>query len=548
MRFIKKFFIITIIWVFLIPVKGCLPPDEYRDTDVFQEQKETGVKIPTAPKSSEIILASVNVYGSDPLKSSDEIMTAFYSLVFKNLVELNEYQQCIPSIARSWKITDDPKIWEVTINDKIYFHDGTELSADDIIYTIDTIKNYGGQSPYLYNVNNIKSCEALDNKIYITLTKEDSSLPWKLNIPIISRKDFLQTRDDSSFLNGTGPFKVIDYNENFILIKKITDDTTVRLKSVDSYKESKEIIKPGNNSISIVPGKEGELYTKRVDLFQTEYIGNRFDFVSFNVNALLLNKPNVRKAISYFINVEEIVNQVYGENAVYADYPVHPKSFLNEWSIGAIHEYDPEKGKELMEREKFPMSGGVYQRIQQITGKDEEGNTIYYYRYYPVKFEILVNAYDSEKCMIAKLIKEQLESNGIQVTINEQSGEKIKDLIKRKSFDILISSISLNNIPDPEIIGMLYTKTGLTGSNEMYNVSNINDNVLNQLCIQAAKAGSMSDMINALNDIQYYLKDNVNYIGLCYMKKASIYSRSIIGSFGQDNFSFFRNGEYLTVN
>lgn len=538
-----KFLALMVILIWFMTGTGCLPHDSGMETSVNTTDRPGITDIPVNEKEAAILTAAPFVSDPNPLKPSSELGVAFYQLTYKNMVQIDEKQQCIPSIAREWKMSEDLKTWRFVISDDIFFHDGSLLTAQDVIFTLETIKSYGDSSPYYTHVINIKTMEVAGNELVITLYSEDITFPWKMNIPVVSKKTFHLT-DNVSCLNGTGPFKAVSMDDTGITLKKIDNDRlSFKLQYVSSAKETKGILKPGNNAMAVVPADEGDLYEKRVDLFKNTYAGNEFTFIAFNCNASNTNKPNIRKAVSCFLDVEELVKQVYGDYAVRADYPVHPDSFLQEWAIGFIQEYDIEKGKELMKQEGVPLYGGFYQKVQPITTVDAEGNTVTTYRYVPLRFRILVNAYDERKMDLAQQIKSQLEANGIQATINAQSGDKVKELISKKDYDILVSSVSLTNIPDPYIIGMLYRP------GEGYRLPNVCNltakNDLTALCEKAMQASSLSDMMEGLNDVQMYLKNGVPYIGLCYEKISCVYSRTITGSFGSDVFSFFRNPEEL---
>ena len=52
-------------------------------------------------------------------------------LVYESLVELNDDQEPVPSLAESWEVQGGGKTWIFHIRDGVYFHDGRKLTADD---------------------------------------------------------------------------------------------------------------------------------------------------------------------------------------------------------------------------------------------------------------------------------------------------------------------------------------------------------------------------------------------------------------------------------
>ena len=196
-----------------------------------------------------------------------------------------------------------------------------------------------------------------------------------------------------------------------------------------------------------------------------------------------------------------------------------------------------------MKQENIPLYGGIYQRVQQITTVDAEGNTIVTYRYTPLRLRILVNGYDRQKLAVAEEIKKQLEACGIQTAINSPSADRVKDLIKRREYDILVSSIDLSYVPDPEIIGMLY-KEG--EENRLSNVCSLpSGSPLKAICEKTYKASNLSETVEGLKEVKNFVLNEVPYIGLGFKKVSCVYSRTINGNFGKDVFVFFRDVEGL---
>jgi ABC-type transport system substrate-binding protein len=51
------------------------------------------------------------------------------------LVETNEKTELIPGIASEWGVSPDGKTWTVTVRDGVKFHDGTPVTAEDVLWT-----------------------------------------------------------------------------------------------------------------------------------------------------------------------------------------------------------------------------------------------------------------------------------------------------------------------------------------------------------------------------------------------------------------------------
>ena len=60
--------------------------------------------------------------------------------IFDKLVQMDPDSKMIPGLATSWKTVDD-KTWEFKLRKGVKFHDGSELTAEDVVFSIDRVPN-----------------------------------------------------------------------------------------------------------------------------------------------------------------------------------------------------------------------------------------------------------------------------------------------------------------------------------------------------------------------------------------------------------------------
>ena len=58
--------------------------------------------------------------------------------VYDKLVRLDSDSRMIPGLATSWKTIDD-RTWEFKLRKGVRFHDGSELTAEDVVFSIDRV-------------------------------------------------------------------------------------------------------------------------------------------------------------------------------------------------------------------------------------------------------------------------------------------------------------------------------------------------------------------------------------------------------------------------
>ena len=153
--------------------------------------------------------------GWDPtVSTSQEIARVTYHNVFEGLVRLDRSGNIVPALAESWETSDDGLTWTFKIRDGVKFHDGSDLTLDDIVAKFERATNpdSGHTHPEYYEA--IDTVEAGDgNTVVFTLSEPSSSLLYNLARPDSIIYPAAQAETQRSQPVGTGPFKFVNYVE-----------------------------------------------------------------------------------------------------------------------------------------------------------------------------------------------------------------------------------------------------------------------------------------------------------------------------------------------
>ncbi|MBC8508296.1 MAG: ABC transporter substrate-binding protein [Chloroflexi bacterium] len=182
--------------------------------------EEPAASEPEAP--SEPALVRIGYAGSpDTLNPGAAVLSESYlmfELVYDTMYDLNLDGTFSLSLADSSEVSDDNLVWTFNLRDAT-FHDGTPLTAEDIVFSYDLYANtegYAWMGDYTYY---FESVEAPDAKtVVITLSEAipnlDSQLVWLYVLP----KHIWENEDAVEFENvemiGSGPFKMVEYKQN----------------------------------------------------------------------------------------------------------------------------------------------------------------------------------------------------------------------------------------------------------------------------------------------------------------------------------------------
>jgi peptide/nickel transport system substrate-binding protein len=155
---------------------------------------------------------------ADPHFFNNDAMSAMLSHVYETLITLDADARLVPGLAESWKAINDTT-WEIKLRKGVKFQDGTPLTADDVVHSLDrpaTITN--SPSSFTTYTKGIVGKKVVDaHTLQLTTAAPAPLLPNDLTrIFIVSKKateaagteDFNQAKVVGA---GTGPFTLVKY-------------------------------------------------------------------------------------------------------------------------------------------------------------------------------------------------------------------------------------------------------------------------------------------------------------------------------------------------
>ncbi|RVJ15353.1 peptide ABC transporter substrate-binding protein, partial [Sinorhizobium medicae] len=86
----------------------------------------------------------------------------------------------VPALAESWEPSADASTWTFTIRKGVKFHDGKELTIDDVIKTLQRHTDEKSESGALGVMKSIKEIKADGDKLVLVLTEGNADLPLLL--------------------------------------------------------------------------------------------------------------------------------------------------------------------------------------------------------------------------------------------------------------------------------------------------------------------------------------------------------------------------------
>ena len=146
-------------------------------------------------------------------------------LIYAGLMTTNERGKLIPELAESYTVSDDAKVYTFTLKKGLEFHDGTPLTASDVVFTIKKALQPGIKSPERANWEGVNVKQDGDLKVIFTLSKPYSQFLQNTTLGILPEEHWYKlTADEFIFSNlntspiGSGPYKFIAMDHNLSLI------------------------------------------------------------------------------------------------------------------------------------------------------------------------------------------------------------------------------------------------------------------------------------------------------------------------------------------
>lgn len=332
--------------------------------------------------------------------------------LFNGLVQMNERLEVIPCIAKSWEISEDGKEYTFHLRNDVYFHDhpvfpdgkGRKVVAQDFVNSFYRIIDPKLASPGAWIFNDVDFSEKSDYSGFIAV--DDSTLKIILKNPFPPFLGILTMQycsvvphevvekygeDFRSNPVGTGPFKFKTWKEGVKLVfvknenyfeKDENGNTLPYLDAVsisfikDRHSEFLSFIRGEFDLLSGLDGsykdelltQQGELkdaYKDKLELRKVPFL--KTDYIAFYLddrNQKIKNSPlkikQIRQAINYGFNREEMVRYLrnnIGQAAHAGFIPMGMPGYDPAKVKG--YRYDPDKARDLLFQAGFPEGKGL---------------------------------------------------------------------------------------------------------------------------------------------------------------------------------------------
>lgn len=396
-------------------------------------------------------------YINPALASASEVDRDLTTLIFSGLVKHNELGNIIPDLAESYQIRDNGKTYEFKLKENLSWPDKKPLTSDDVIFTINLIKDSKFQSPLRNNWQGVR-IEKIDELRFViklpvayepflenaTLgilpqhiwenVQPQNFLLTQLNLKPIGFGQYQVTKITK---NASGVIKSMEFSPN----PRYYEKANISLLRIRFYENQEDLVNAFKRreidgfSLSSVLDKI-ELKKSR-DLVFYDIKLPRYYGVFFNqTRSDVLAELDVRKALSYATDKETLIKDILKSEAQTQKGPL-PFGLLNIGIPEINYNFDIETAKNILDKSGWKIGeNGI--REKKLKGKT-------------TKLEFALTTTDwPEHTQVASNLKQNWEKIGAKIDLDVVPVNGIQTQnIRPRQYQALLFGEVLSLNPDP---------------------------------------------------------------------------------------------------
>ncbi|WP_294157021.1 ABC transporter substrate-binding protein [uncultured Clostridium sp.] len=378
-------------------------------------------------KDSISIYVGTSIFDSslDPTKGA---MSYGYSFINNALIKVNPQSKYVGDLAEEWTVSDDSLEYTFNLKKGVKFHDDSDFTAEDVVFTYEKVKNNQGENENV-DLSKLESVEAMDDyTVKFTLSEPYSPfLDTVAYLGIVPSDSYDSDEFDEKPI-GTGPWKVKQYDTKQQIIVEANDnyyDGAPEIKNANIVNMDSEAAFSNAKSGQLDVVMVGPNYSKeKVDGMTI----NNLETMDVRNISLPCQKPQtvkdsngndvkignevtsdkaVRKALSIGIDRESIINNALngvGKKAV---------GFTDNLAWGGVDDYLDNRKDE------------AENILEEAGWKDTDNDGIREKDNIKCEFNVLAAANDMQRYLLASALAEEAEKIGIKINAKQKSWDEI---------------------------------------------------------------------------------------------------------------------------
>lgn len=450
----------------------------------------------------------------NPLYASSSAEVAASHLMFSSLYSYDETGRLSGDLAQNIESDAEGKTYTVKLRPNVRWHDGALLTAKDVAFTVNLIKNPETRSSLRVNWQEVTVKAIDDTTVLFSLPATYAAFPYALTFSILPEhllKDIspaaIRENTFSRAPVGSGPFafrllqqanasghKVVHMTANEDYYKGLPKLNRFEVHAYNTQDDIMRALRTGEVSAAADMSSADAL---RIDKHNYQAVGHPVNsgvYALFNTSSLLLKDATVRQALQQATDTRAIRESLPG-NVPALDLP-----FVNGQLTGADI---PHAAAPNTKNAENILEGAGWKLVNGVRQKDGQKLTL----------KITTTKNDEYEAVLEKL-SGQWRRIGVEVNTNvvdtsNPSINFVQDILQRRNYDVLLYELLIG--ADPDVYAYWHSsQAGMFG----YNFSNYSNQIAD-----TALASARSSLSPELRNAKYktfarqWLKD-VPAVGL----------------------------------
>jgi len=390
-------------------------------------------------------IISVLTTQTNPLTPVEREFVSLTDLMYEGLMYLDDAYEPQPCLAERYDHTANGKTWYFYLRSDVSFHDGTPLTANDVVATAQEILRLAEEKQGRYSSLKyfIKSIKASDSKTVVVETnRANYGFLFAMTFPIL-KADEVQSPNPV----GTGAYCLDMFEPGVYMLlsaytgwwQNLPENRQVLVNFFATNRELISAYEYGNVDAVLTRAITAAQYRSGVSAYNIDFRTTQLETLLMNNNVRELNDVRVRQAIRYMINMDDLVKNVYYGMVTRTDTPLIPGNWTY-WSDDIQQEYNKQRAMQLLDEAGWDTFNENGVRTRVIDGKVANLH---------LRFYVYEEQDNSVRVEVANRISEALLEVGVECRVETLTYREVAEKLKAGSYDLCLAAFNIDFTPDP---------------------------------------------------------------------------------------------------
>ena len=435
------------------------------------------------------------------------------------LVTVDENNESELVLAESVDVSADGLTYMFKLHEGVLFHDGTELTADDVAYTYNYYRNPDNGAPIVGRFTGIGSVEAAD-KYTVQVNMDDvnaASLTSWATVPILQSAYHAEVGEDTyrTAPIGTGPYKLKEWRPAEYTELEAFDDHFRGRPNIDVLRED-IVPEPSVRMIALQTGEaDSAVWTLLVE--DSIYLESEPSFINFrtlansikhfplNNSIPQLAEKEVRQAMMYALDRQRIIDDLWNGAAQISHSNLTPASPYHHTGL-MQYDFNPQEAMALLDGAGWAAgSDGI---------REKDGTKL--------SFTITTITGDQARRPIAELAQLMFADVGIDVQLEEAPVATILQGMREGTMDASLYNWTYGTAVEPDPFSTLHSSGG-------NNFAQLNHDRMDELIEGGLKVVSYAEREPYYHEIQEIFVEEQPVLNLQFDEWMNVFNSRIKG-------------------